>query len=484
MSISHLDPKLVFKHFEAICSIPHPSGHEEQLARHILDHAASRGFEAEQDAAKNVVVRVPATPGYEKAPIVVIQGHIDMVGEANAEANHDFITDPIEPYQEGDLVKARGTSLGADNGLGVAAGLAIADDEDAVHGPLELLCTVDEEVGLTGAMKLDPSFLRGRIMLNLDGEESNHAYIGCAGGGDTQIWLDVDTQPVADEVQAVQVKVSGLRGGHSGCDIHEQRGNALRVLGRCLQIARKEASLLIAEVKGGNKRNAIAREAQAVIVGRGLDLERIRAAIFNEADIIRSELSKIDPDLTLGVEPVSLPARVMDKASTARAIYLLLGLPHGVERMSDEIAGLVETSTNLASILQDGNRVRIEMSTRSSINESLQALRDRIAAVALLSGASVDQGEPYPGWKPDLGSRLAKVFEVVHEEALGVKPELMAIHAGLETGVIGEKFPGMDMISFGPDIRFPHSPDEQLIVSSVAPFYTLLKALLKRLAEG
>ncbi len=483
MSISHLDPTLVFKHFEAICGIPHPSGHEQKLAAHIVSFARSKGFEAEQDGAGNVVVRVPATAGHEKKPTVILQGHIDMVGEANADANHDFLNDPIQPYVDGDLVKARGTTLGADNGLGVAAGLAIAEDESAVHGPLELLCTVDEEVGLTGAMQLEKSFLKGRIMLNLDGEESNHAYIGCAGGGDTRIRIKVRAIAPKANAQALRVTVTGLKGGHSGCDIHEQRGNAVRVLGRLLTAGRKRVPFAIGRIEGGNKRNAIARESQALIVVSPSNKGRLHNAILREAKIVGAELVKIDPGLTVTVEEAEMVAEVFDKSSTEKVLNLMLALPHGVERMSDEIAGLVETSTNLASIKQIDGAVGFEMSTRSSINDSLRALRDRISAAARLAGAEVEEGEPYPGWEPNLRSKLARVFKEVYSETLGAEPELLAIHAGLETGVIGEKFPGMDMISFGPDIRYPHSPDEEMSISSVQNFYTLLKALLKRLAS-
>lgn len=482
MSISHLEPTSVFSFFEAICNIPHPSGHEQALAEYILNRARDKGFDAERDEAWNVVVRVPATPGHEKAPVVILQGHIDMVGEANAETNHDFLKDPILPYVDGDLVKARGTTLGADNGLGVAASLALAEDTEAVHGPLEILCTVDEEVGLTGAGKLSEDFIKGRIMLNLDGEESNAAYIGCAGGGDTRIRLPVRAKPQKTGSRGLFIKVTGLKGGHSGCDIHEQRGNALRVMGRCLGTARQKMFFVLADIKGGNKRNAIARECQATVALAGSNVGRFKKAVLREAAIIHDELAAIDPGLAVTVEEVTLPEAVCDRGTSEKILRLLLALPHGVERMSDDIDGLVETSTNLASIVLDGGVAKIEMSTRSPINDSLEALRSRIAATALLAGADVEQGEPYPGWKPDLSSKLAKVFAAVHEEALGVKPELQAIHAGLETGLIGEKFPGMDMISFGPDIRNPHCPDEELGISSVQSFWKLLKALLERLA--
>ena len=482
MTISHLEPQLVFKHFEGICGIPHPSGHERKLAEHILEFAASKGFEARRDEAWNVVIRVPATPGHENAPTVVLQGHIDMVGEANADANHDFLEDPIRPYVDGDVIKARGTTLGADNGLGVAAALAVAEDESAVHGPLEILCTVDEEVGLTGAMKLSPDLLQGRILLNLDGEERHAAYIGCAGGGDSVLRLSLSRTEVPQGHTTVLVKVTGLKGGHSGCDIHLQKGNALRILARCLNEGRRACDLRIAEIRGGNKRNAIPRESEAVVTVPAGEKDRFLEAVRKEGECLREELKKPEPDLAVTMEDGAAPGEVMDETSTAKVLDLLLALPHGVERMSDDIPGLVETSCNLASMKMEDDALMMELSSRSSIAASLRAMRDRIAAAGRLAGCEVAENEPYPGWKPDLDSKLARLYKEVYKETIGVEPELQAIHAGLETGVIGEKFPGMDMISFGPQIEFPHSPDERLHIESVQEFYRVLKALLARLA--
>jgi dipeptidase D len=477
MSINDLEPRLVFKHFADICSIPHPSGHEKALADHIEKFARSKGFEYKRDEADNVVIKVPATPGHENAPVVVLQGHIDMVGEANASTNHDFLNDPIVPRVDGEFLKATGTTLGADNGVGVAAGLAIAEDETSVHGPIEVLCTVDEEVGLTGAMKLTPDFIDGRIMLNLDGEEENAAYIGCAGGGDTRLELGVGYKDAPSGTAALRVKVTGLKGGHSGCDIHLQRGNALRVLTRCLWQA---GPLEIAYLRGGNKRNAIAREAEAVVLVT--DEKAFTGAVEAEFRKIKAEIGKVEPELTVPVETVGPSDKVLDDRSRVTVLNLLQALPHGVERWSDDIEGLVETSTNLASMRLEGDTFHVELSTRSSVADALRALRDRIAGAGRLAGARVDEGEPYPGWKPNLDSELAQVFKKVHKEVLGVEPALEAIHAGLETGVIGEKFPSMDMISFGPSIEFPHSPDERLHIGSVDRFYTLLKAFLEKLA--
>jgi dipeptidase D len=359
----------------------------------------------------------------------------------------------------------------------------VAEADDVVHGPLEILCTVDEEVGLSGAMKLKPDFLKGRIMLNLDGEEPNAAYIGCAGGGDTSLRLKTGTAPAPAGMEGLLVKVSGLKGGHSGCDIHLQRGNALRVLARCLWAAREAApGLRFADLKGGNKRNAIPRESEALILAPADQVDAATTAINAEAKAIREELKKPEPDMAVIVAPVTAADTVVDEAGANTNLNLLHALPHGVERYSDEIHGLVETSCNMASMRLEDGLFRMELSTRSSVADSLKALRNRIAAVGALAGAEVEENNPYPGWKPDLNSKLAVLFKEVHQEALGKEPSLEAIHAGLETGVIGEKFPGMDMISFGPWIEFPHSPDERTHIGSVQDFWKLLKAMLARLA--
>ncbi|MBU0753732.1 MAG: beta-Ala-His dipeptidase, partial [Planctomycetes bacterium] len=406
-----------------------------------------------------------------------------MVGEKNADKQHDFLTDPIEPRVEGEYVMANGTTLGADNGLGVAAAMAIAEEPSAVHGPLEILCTVDEEVGLSGAMKLGKDFLKGNILLNLDGEERHAAYIGCAGGGDTQLKLPVTFKERHEGNEAVHVKVSGLKGGHSGCDIHLGRGNAVRVLTRCLWQARRTAPFQIGALHGGNKRNAIAREAEAVVTISKKKRGAFTKAVMAEAKAIKWEIGKAEPDLKVTVEAATAPTRILNKPSCDKILNLLQALPHGVERWSDDIPGLVETSCNLASMKLEKSELLIELSTRSSVTEALEALRQRIAGAGRLAGAEVIEGKPYPGWKPNPDSKLAQTFKQTYHETLGVEPALEAIHAGLETGVIGEKYPGMDMISFGPLIEFPHSPDERLHIESTQEFWKVLLALLKRLAK-
>jgi len=484
MSIEGLDPKALWKHFDKIRSIPHCSGHEEQLAEYLLSYAKGRGLEAEKDKNGNVVIRVPATPGHEDAPVVVLQGHMDMVCEKNSDVEHDFSKDPIELEFDGDWLTAKGTTLGADNGIGMAAALAVIDSEDVVHGPLELLFTVDEEVGLTGAGKLESGFVRGKMMLNLDSEELGAIYIGCSGGGDSTIKVPVNFIDAPVGTKGYVVKVTGLRGGHSGIDIHEQRGNAIKILGRVLWKASRMQPCHLKSIKGGNKRNAIPREAEAEVMVLETAIDEVSKIVGDEAKKIAEELGGRETDLEVKIEAADdFSNRIMDGESQKKVLNLILALPHGVEAMSYDIEGLVETSNNLATISTGGDEVVIGTSSRSSIASALQALRDRIRAVGELAGAEVEENEPYPGWKPNLSSELLGIVKSVHQREFGEEPELKAIHAGLECGIIGEKFPGMDMVSIGPWIEHPHSPEERVNIPSVMKFWKLLTAVLKEIAE-
>ncbi|MBN1165321.1 MAG: aminoacyl-histidine dipeptidase [Candidatus Krumholzibacteriota bacterium] len=483
MSISGFEPNVLWKQFEKILSIPHCSGNEKQLGEYLLSYAKSRNLEAERDDTGNVVIRVPATPGHEGAPVVVLQGHQDMVGEKNSDVNFDFNKDPIQVEVDGDWLTAKGTTLGADNGIGLAAALGLVEAEGVVHGPLEILATVDEEVGLTGAGKLLPGFVKGQTLLNLDSEELGAVYIGCAGGGDTTITLPVSRTDAPAGTKSLIVKVSGLRGGHSGIDIIEQRGNAIKVLTRVLSQVVKSQPCHIAEINGGNKRNAIPREAWGGVMALDTAVDEISGVAANEMEKIKVELGGRESDLSVVLEPADQAyAKVLDEKSQGTLLDLLLGLPHGVEAMSYDIPGLVETSNNLATISTSGKGMVIGTSTRSSIVSALQALRDRISGIARLAGAEVKENEPYPGWKPDLDSNILQVVKKVHADVFGKEPEMKAIHAGLECGIIGEKFPGMDMVSFGPWIEHPHSPEERVNIPSVNSFWQLLVAVLQEMA--
>ncbi len=484
MTFSGLKPEKLWEYFSKILEIPHCSGNEEQLTEYLLSLADEKGYEAEKDDAGNVVIRVPATEGHEDAPTVVLQGHLDMVCEKNSDVDVDFMKDGITARKEGDWITAEGTTLGADNGIGLAAALAVAEDEDAVHGPLEILATVSEEVGLIGAGELQPGFLKGEIMLNLDSEEIGEVYIGCAGGGDSVLRLPLEMVDTPADSSLLSVHVRGLRGGHSGIDIIEQRGNAIKILARVISRISDEHGLFVGAIEGGSKRNAIPREAKAVIAVSGADQAAVKKIVMAEMDDISKELGGTEKNLEVVVEESGdSPAKVMSEETTATLLNLLIALPHGVETMSYDIEGLVETSNNLANIKIEEGKAVIGTSTRSSIASALHALSARITAAAELAGAEVEEEAPYPGWKPNLDSKILALVKKVHKQEFGEEPEMKAIHAGLECGIIGEKFSGMDMVSFGPWIEHPHSPDERVNIPSVETFWKLLKAVLEEVAK-
>jgi len=483
MSLENLEPKLLWRCFDAIRRVPRPSKHEEKIRTHIVNWAKEHKLEPRVDDAGNVVVPVPATPGCENAPGVVLQTHMDMVCEKNKDVEFDFMADPIEVKVDGDWLTAKGTTLGADNGVGLAASLAIAEDPDAVHGPLEILVTVDEETGLTGAGALSPDLLEGRRLLNLDTEELNALYIGCAGGGDSNLQLPLVGQTTPADAAALELKIKGLRGGHSGMDIVEQRGNAVKALVRVLRCIDQQYPLHLFRFEGGGVHNAIPREAFADITVPAAALDAVTALARAQTDAVRAELGATDPGLELEIIPSdSAPDRVWSPETTKRLIGLLSVLPHGVDSMSRDVPGLVETSNNLASVWTRDESVVVGTSSRSSVGSALDDMRARIRAAGRLAGATVEEDEAYPGWKPDLDSKVLAVAKKVHEETLGIVPEVKAVHAGLECGIIGEKCPGMDMVSFGPTIEAPHSPDERVNIVSVGTFWKYLKAVLAELS--
>jgi len=405
-----------------------------------------------------------------------------MVGEKNSDVDHDFMKDAIQTEMDGDWLTAKGTTLGADNGVGLAAGMATAES-DFVHGPLEILATVDEEVGLTGAAQIQPGFLKGSMMLNLDSEELGEVTIGCAGGGDSNLTLPLTRSDAPAGTKPYTLKVFGLRGGHSGIDIHEQRGNAIKIITRMVAAITAGQPAHLVEIRGGNKRNAIPREAFAELMILETAVGDVEELVSDWTAKIGIELGGKEKGLASSLTPSENGGgKVLDAGSQSKLLDLLIALPHGVEAMNYDIEGLVETSNNLATISMDEKEAKIGTSTRSSIKTALQALRDRISAAARLAGADVVENDPYPGWMPNVDSELLKVFKEVHKDVFGEEPKTIAIHAGLECGIIGEKFPGMDMVSFGPDIQHPHSPDERVNVPSVAKFYQLVEALLTKLA--
>jgi dipeptidase D len=449
-----------------------------------MEQAKLKSCQAEQDGAGNVMVRVPATQGKQNAPVVVLQGHLDMVGEKDSNSKHDFDKDPIPVIRDGDWLTADGTTLGADNGVGLAASLALMDDPDSVHGPLELLFTVDEETGLTGAMEIPAGFVKGKIMLNLDSEEEGSVYVGCAGGNDTIARLPIKREKA--EGEAFEVKVSGLKGGHSGLDINLGRGNAIKVLGWYLDRLRREVKddLRLVAFSGGDKHNAIPREASATILLPAGRKAAAQAVLSRMQEDLRTTFSKTDQDVKIEMTASKSSGQPLTRDSRDKFLCMVMALPHGVLTMSQAVAGLVETSTNLAVARLEDKQATLHESSRSSVAPLLAQAQDEITALIRLAGAEPKDGGGYPGWQPNMDSKVLARAQAVHEKVTGKAPEVKAIHAGLECGIIGEKMGGMDMISFGPQIEWPHSPSERVKIDSVERFYRFLKALLQDLASS
>ncbi|HUI84883.1 MAG TPA: aminoacyl-histidine dipeptidase [Candidatus Binatia bacterium] len=477
-AIAQLEPKEVWKHFAALAAIPRASTKEAAARDYVLSVAKQRGLEAVHDKVGNTVIRKPAHRGREAAPITLLQGHLDMVCEKNEGTPHNFDTDPIKVKRDGDWLKAEGTTLGADNGVGVSAALAVMESTDIAHGPLEFVFTIDEETGLTGAAEFPPGLLRSKYFLNLDNEEKDTICIGCAGGIKTTARREVALRPTTGDT-GWRIKVFGLKGGHSGVDIHQGRGNALRILGGTLQRLSNELPAEIASVTGGSAQNAIPREASAVVAldaGREPELRALMTKLQNEYN---ADLGSFDPELQISVEKVARPAQVFAPDDARRTVALLVSVPHGVIAMSPDVPGLVQNSTNLATITTKDDVVEIVTSQRSAIESSKLAAAAMVATVFRLAGFDVENSGGYPGWKPEPHSDIVRKLQAVHEKVFGHPAKLIAMHAGLECGVIGEKYPGMQMASFGPTIVDPHSPNERVEIPSVEGFWKYLKAVLE-----
>jgi len=478
-----LAPRALWRYFAKICAIPHGSGNEKALGEAIVGWIHEKGFEAEIDEVGNVIASIPATKGYEDAPTVVLQGHIDMVCEKNSDTEFNFETDPIVTERDGDWLTAKGTTLGADNGIGVATGLAFLDLPELVHGPLEILMTIDEERGLVGAVNLKPDFVKGRMLFNLDSEEDGVFYVGCAGGRDALINLPLEKMKTPDAAAAYQVKVEGLRGGHSGLDIIHNRGNAIKLLARALGKVGEKIDLAIASLDGGDKHNAIPREARACVVFKASELPAAEKILKNELAGYRDEFARAEPDLTLSISPADKPDHLLNPVSGRKLLNLTLSLPHGVLAMSREMPGMVETSSNLARVRTEDDSFTILTSTRSSVASATDGVIAAIIAAGDAVGAEVKPKEGYPGWKPNLDSKMLAAAREVWQEVHQAEARFEVIHAGLECGIIGEKYPGMDMISLGPTIQNPHSPDERVNIASVERFFNFVVAFLASLAK-
>ena len=477
--LSNLEPKTLWNYFEDICNIPHPSKKEEKIVAYVKKFGEDLGLDTQVDAVGNIVIRKPATRGFENRKTIILQGHLDMVPQKNNDTQHDFEKDPIQPLIDGEWVKARGTTLGADNGIGAAAAMAVLASNDLEHGPIECLFTVDEETGMTGAFALKEGFLRGDILMNLDSEDEGELYIGCAGGIDTNAWCTYNEIDVVGAVEAFEIYIKGLKGGHSGLDIKLGRGNANKIINRLLWQANREFNLQINSIEGGSLRNAIPREASAIVVVPKENEEEFINLVNDLSSKIKNELKNVEPDFSLLVTKTDIPEKLIDPEITSNLLNSIYACPNGVIRMVDDIPGVVETSTNLAIVKSDGQKVEVCTLQRSSVDSAKDDLCNMMRSVFELAGAEVEHAGSYPGWKPNAGSPILQTMKNVYKDKFGKTPEVKVIHAGLECGLIGGVYPNLDMISFGPTIRNPHSPDEKVNIKTVGLFWNFLIETLK-----
>lgn len=476
--LEDLSPRPVFHYFEELTKIPRCSGSEKQASDFLVGFAKERKLEVFQDEALNVIIKKPGTAGYEDSPAVIIQGHMDMVCEKARGYRHDFSKDPLSLKVEGDIVRADGTTLGADNGIAVAYALALLDSTDIPHAPLEVLVTTSEETGMFGAAVLDAGHLTGTTLLNIDAENEGVFFVSCAGGVDIVSEFDTRWEKAGDG--ALLVEVSGLIGGHSGMEIARQRANAIKLLGRVLDAAREAGEFHIAAVLGGSKSNAIAREAQATVTADAAVLAKIATIVAAAAKELKSEFGAVDPDIEVTALPATNVAEQLDRASTDKLIDFLVIAPNGVQSMSQELEGLVESSLNLGVLAQAGESIKLTVSVRSSVDSLMREITGRIEALAGLVGAKTSRIGVYPAWRYEAESPIRDLCVSVYKEVTGSEPEIQAIHAGLECGLLKQKLPQTDMISFGPNLYNVHTIDEHLSISSVANTWTFLTAVLAK----
>ncbi|MCI9607609.1 MAG: aminoacyl-histidine dipeptidase [Muribaculaceae bacterium] len=483
MTVKDLQPKRVFEIFDEITQVPRPSKKEEKIRAYLLEFAKKNNLAARTDEVGNVVISKPATPGHEGAPTVILQGHMDMVCESN-DKSFDFNNTPITTIVDGEWVKADGTTLGADNGIGVAASLAVLTDPNLVHGPLEALFTVDEETGMTGAFGIGDGMINGDILLNLDSEDDAEIFVGCAGGVDTVCTFSYNRSFAPKDFSYFKIDISKGQGGHSGGDIHLGRANANKLLARFLFDLAKNYEISISEIDGGNLRNAIPRAAHAIVGVHTSHKEKVRVALNNYIATIENEYAGLEPTLEIGMESVDTPEFCVDSNTTMALVRALYCAPHGVVSMSRELEGLVETSTNLASVkMQPDNKIVVTTSQRSSVDSRKWDIAYQVEALFALAGAEVTHGEGYPGWQPNMQSPIMKIASEAYRELYGVTPAIKAIHAGLECGLFLQKFPHLDMVSFGPTLRGVHSPSEKMHIPAVERFYEQLKLTLTKVAD-
>lgn len=477
--VRKLNPEPVFHYFEKLSKIPRCSGNEKQVSDYLVYFAKEKKLDVFQDEALNIIIKKPGTVGYETSPPVIIQGHMDMVCGKSGESGHDFSKDPISLTMDGDFLRATGTTLGADNGIGVAYGMALLDSEDIPHPPVELLVTTEEETGMYGAAALKADHLTGKTLLNIDAEEEGVFFVSCAGG--LIFTSEFDTYWEDSAGKALCIKISGLQGGHSGLEIIRQRANAITLLGRILDAARKAGDFHIAGISGGSKHNAIAREAQVTVAADVLTLKKIKAAVMGLSREMKKEFAAADPDLKVSVTPVDSVATQLDRVSTERLIDFLLIAPDGVQSMSRDLENLVESSLNLGVLEQSEASIKIIISVRSSVDSMMEDITRGLEALAKRINAKSSRTGEYPAWHYEPDSRIRDLCLSVYKETFGRDAEIRAIHAGLECGLLKEKLPDTDMISFGPSLYNAHTPDEHLSISSTANMWVFLKAILAKL---
>jgi len=481
-AIEGLKPELVWKYFAEISAIPRGSKNEAAATKYVQTTARKLGLSSKADALGNVVVRKPASAGREHVRPVAVQGHLDMVCEKNKDKVHNFLKDPIELVRKENVLTANGTTLGADNGIAVAANLALMEDRSLEHGPLELLFTVDEETGLTGAKNLTPDFLESRTLLNLDSEEEGALYVGCSGGKDTLGSWKVRFDEAAKSITPVQVRVTGLKGGHSGLDIDKGRGNAIKIMNRAL-FALGAVGARLAYIDGGSKRNAIPRECEAVLLIPSKKLEEAGAIVETVYSTVKAELGSVEPDLLVSLAAMNSRKKwkALSRRDQQKIQKTIAALPHGVIKMSADIPGLVETSTNVAVINTGRDKIKISTSQRSSVASEILDIAHSVSCAFELGSAVAEHTDSYPGWKPDMESPILGIAKSAYRDLYGKDPEVKAIHAGLECGIIGERIPGMDMVSFGPTLEGVHSPDEKIYIDTVERFWNFLLEILRRM---
>lgn len=480
-ALASLYPQPLWQWFAEICAIPHPSKHEQALSQHIQQWAKSRQLNIVEDHVGNLIIKKPATPGMENCKTVVLQAHLDMVPQKNADKVHDFTKDPIDAYIDGDWVKARGTTLGADNGIGMASALAVLGSSDIKHGPIEVLLTVDEEAGMTGAFGVQPGMLEAEILINTDSEQEGEIYMGCAGGVDAEFSIKAQWQDVPANSQAFQLNIAGLKGGHSGVNIHLGRGNANKLLARFFADNGAKLGLHIASFTGGSLRNAIPREANVVLTVANDNAELLQQQLADYQQLVQLELAAVEPAINFSLTSIAAPTKVLQADVQQRLINLLNVCPNGVMRMSDEVAGVTETSLNVGVISTSDSSIQVLCLIRSLIDSGREQVQGMLSSLAQLAGAEVKFSGAYPGWKPNPDSAVMAIVNQTYQDIYNKEPVVMVIHAGLECGLFKKPYPNMDMVSIGPTIRYPHGPDEMVNIKTVGQYWQLLLAVLERI---